>query len=179
MHMDERLRSGGGPNGVEMDVGAGGFIKQTIEKDRHNPTIWQSSATAIFHIQFLNPNFEKYTGVPPPETPVMAMAYKKHGFPYYDIYDEVSMGISGDIEGSGSVTETGIDRPPTMMRVKAVAQVYEMLHNPFVLLNHFSERIGFRTLRDTEREMRERFGDIAIQRAIDCGSICGSATCAS
>jgi hypothetical protein len=105
VHLVLRLRGGGDPT-VEMGIAAGGLIKQTIKKDRNDPTIWETDKGTIFNIQILNSAaFTAVTGEAPPKTPISAETYAAHGYPYYDIYDEKTSGIEGDFSGVQSVAE--------------------------------------------------------------------------
>jgi hypothetical protein len=160
VHLVLRLRGGGDPT-VEMGIAAGGLIKQTIKKDRNDPTIWETDKGTIFNIQILNSAaFTAFTGEAPPKTPISAETYAAHGYPYYDIYDEKTSGIEGDFSGVQSVAEKDLQGVPTLEKAKAVAEVIEDTSNPVVLLDQTGGHTGFRPVKIMEEELIEKFGKL-------------------
>jgi ubiquitin len=137
INMVLRLRGGGGgPPEIEMGIGVGGLIKQTIHKDYNDAEKWDSDNGTIFNVQVLNSAvFKSVTGEDPPETPINAKTYAEYGFPYYAIYDEKPSGIKGDFSGVKSVAEKDLEGVPSLEKAKAVAEVIEDTNNPVVLLD--------------------------------------------
>jgi hypothetical protein len=110
LHLVLRVRGGGGgemryvPAGMEMGVAAGGLIEQTIIQDQ-GKLEWDTTQTKVFNVQILNSHhFQAVTGIPPPESCVTVETYKRHGYPFYHIYDEPST-IAGNFDGIKSVGE--------------------------------------------------------------------------
>lgn len=162
-HLMIRLRGGGSSSAYQMGVAAGGLIKQTIVKDRHDPSTWDVDRSTTFNIQILNSSaFEKVTGKAPPTTPVTAQAYAAHGFPYFDIFDEKPSGIKGDFHGVKSVNEKDMEGKATWEKVNAVAEVVGSTKNPVVLLGEDGKRAEFRPVRMMEKEVREMFGGMSV-----------------
>lgn len=163
LHLVFRLSGGGGAPPLEMGIAAGGLINQTIIKDDLDPVIWEPQSGTIFNVQILNSAcFEEFTGRTPPETPISAQIYAKYGSPYYAIYDEKPSGIEGSFEGVKSVNEIDKEDQGVKRKFDAVAEVEETTHNPVVLLDHEGNKIGFRTVKDMERAVRERFAEMKI-----------------
>lgn len=155
-----RLR-GGGDAGAEMGIAAGGLIKQTIVKDKNDPTMWETDNSTIFNVQILNSTaFEAVTGRAPPKTPVTAKTYAEHGYSYYDIYDEKPSGIKGDFSGVQSVAEKDLQGVPTLEKAKAVAEVIEDMNNLVVLLDKTGGHTGFRPVKVMEEELVKKFGKL-------------------
>lgn len=161
LHLVSRLR-GGGPGkltNAELGIAIGGLIKQTIHEDRYSPESWDSDSGTIFNVQVLNSAvFKSITGVDSPETPITAKTYAKHGFPYYDIYNEAPSGIKGDFSGVKSVAEKDLEGTPTLEKAKAVAEVIEDTDDPVVLLDEKGKFSGFRPVSVMKEELIEKFG---------------------
>ena len=88
----------------EMSIAAGGKISQVIHADQ-NGDEWLSDRTTVFNVQVLNSKaYKAVTGQRPPFKPLSARTYKKHGFPFFAVYEEPS-GISGDFDTVNSVAE--------------------------------------------------------------------------
>lgn len=164
IHLVLRLcGGGGGAKGHEMGIAPGGLIKQTVVKDRHDPAIWETDCTTSFNVQILYPTlFKQLTGLDPPATPVTAKTYAQYGLPYYDICDEEPSGIAGNFDGIKSVNELDLTGEPSIEKVQAVADVIDNTNNPVVLLDHAGHNIGFRSVKDMEKEVRERFGNVGV-----------------
>ena len=157
-----RLR-GGGWMPPDMGIAAGGLIRQTILKDVHNPMIWEPECGTIFNVQIVNSaDFREITGVDPSKTTVTAESYAECGFPYFAIFDEKPSGIKGDFDGLKSVNEMDIDGAPSMEKANAVAEVVKSTNNPVVLLDEKGHQIGFRTVSDMEKAVRERLSAMMI-----------------
>ena len=85
------------PGGLEMGLGAGGSMKQAIYPDRHGVDTWDQDNHARVFVHLCNSQlWREITGEAPPATPVSAETYTRHGYPWFDIYDE----YKGDIQPS-------------------------------------------------------------------------------
>ncbi|KAG8886320.1 hypothetical protein FRB98_001305 [Tulasnella sp. 332] len=83
-----RLR-GGGSNVKMLGLGAGGKIEQKINKDTHDPRIWNLKHSTLVNIQILNSlHFERVTGYRPPPTPITPEMYREQGVPWFKLYDD-------------------------------------------------------------------------------------------
>jgi hypothetical protein len=160
IHIVLPLREGG-PGNTEMGIAAGGLIKQTIVKDKNDPTIWDTNNGTVFNGQILNSTaFEAITGKAPPITPVTAKTYADNGYPYYDIYDEKPSGIKGDFSGVQSVAEKDLQGVSTLEKAKAIAKVIEKTNNSVVLLDKTGGHTGFRPVKVIEEELIKKFGKL-------------------
>jgi hypothetical protein len=75
----------------EMSLGAGGFIKQVIHRDEWSYDYWDRDKTILFNLQLLDATFFKHIlGIDPPETPITAITYAEHGYPFYKLYEQPS-----------------------------------------------------------------------------------------
>ena len=82
----------------QLTLGAGGTIKQVINTEDGNAKSWDADKTILFNLQLLDATFFKQIlGIDPPETPVKAATYAKHGYPFFKFYEQPS-GIYGDFE---------------------------------------------------------------------------------
>ena len=108
MHLVRAVRGGGGGESdskhlkrrakteTEMNLAAGGEIKQYIQTDPHSPDVWNTEKTTVFNVQIVNAAaYQSVTGMPPPPCPVDEATYKAQGLPFFDIPEETSS-ISGD-----------------------------------------------------------------------------------
>jgi hypothetical protein len=124
-------------NYCEMALGAGGLIKQSILRDPHNSTAWDSDNTIMFNIQLLSADvFQHVTGIEPPPSPITANLYAASGLPFFEIQDEEESGVEGsfsDITSVGQLDEEngygGLERE---------------LAFPTVELDKTGQQIGFR-----------------------------------
>jgi hypothetical protein len=83
--------------GMEMGLGAGGAMKQDIYPDPHGIDTWDQDNHARVFVHLCNSQlWREITGEAPPESPVSAETYTRHGYPWFDIYDE----DKGDIRAS-------------------------------------------------------------------------------
>ncbi|KAF2118753.1 integral membrane protein [Lophiotrema nucula] len=121
LHIVLRLRGGGGPV-HQMNVAAGGKIKQVIEPD-NDPSRWEGSKTVIFNVQILNSAlYHTVTGSFPPAMPLTAKTYKQYGLPFFKLYEEPS-GISGDFSLVKSVAQIdGVKNEEVKPKVKAISK---------------------------------------------------------
>jgi hypothetical protein len=75
--------------GMEMGLGAGGVMKQKIYPDPHGIDVWDQDNRGRVFIHIVNSmQFLEITGAEPPPTPIDGATYTKHGFPWFDLYDE-------------------------------------------------------------------------------------------
>lgn len=159
LHLVLRLRGGCQEGQSEIGLAAGGLVHQTIVKDSNDPYIWEPDSGTILNVQILNSlHFREVTGMEPPASPITASTYAQHGFPYYQIYDEKLSGIKGNFEAVKSVNELDTTVKPSTERNKVVAEVSKTTYNPVVLLDSKGNRIGFRTVSEMEKAVREEFG---------------------
>lgn len=67
----------------------GGSIHQAIRRDHFNISQYDKENTVMFNVQFIGPKtFHQVTGMPPPQSPVSAETYAKHGYPFFEMYNE-------------------------------------------------------------------------------------------
>jgi len=72
-----------------MGLAAGGRMKQKIYPDRHGVETWDPENTGRLFVHLVNSQqWREITGEEPPPTPVTAKAYARHGYPWFDLYDE-------------------------------------------------------------------------------------------
>ncbi|KAF2188394.1 hypothetical protein K469DRAFT_661153 [Zopfia rhizophila CBS 207.26] len=87
-----------------LGVGAGGNIEQHIERDTHDPRIWDVANSKMLNIQIVDATtFRTVTGLSPPETPLSAQTYQDMGLPFFKLWrDELAAdGVAGQW---GSIT---------------------------------------------------------------------------
>ena len=91
----------------EMSIGAGGFIKQSILRDPHASTAWDSDNTVMFNIQLLSADvFQHVTGMEQTPSPVTAEVYAASGLLFFEIQDEEKSGVEGlfsDVKSVGQL----------------------------------------------------------------------------
>lgn len=98
---------------AEMGVGAGGKMKQEIFKDPHGMDVWQRSQKARCFVHLANSMaWEAITGKKPPATPVTADVYTRHGYPWFDYYDESQTALEGTekLAGLKSIMRLGFQK---------------------------------------------------------------------
>lgn len=72
-----------------MGLGAGGVMRQKIYPDPYGIDTWdQDSANRVVVHLVNSEHFREITGTDPPATPIDAEVYTKHGFPWFELYDE-------------------------------------------------------------------------------------------
>ncbi|KAM0285354.1 hypothetical protein ACHAQH_001543 [Verticillium albo-atrum] len=105
----------------EMGIAAGGLITQTINPDGYPADSWDTSASIMLNLQILDAaSYCAVTGLPAPSTPVNGEEYARHGYPYFEIWDEEKTGVKGDFAEVKSVAQIekeralaeGKDAPP-------------------------------------------------------------------
>ena len=106
MHLVTRERGGGGgPPKHEMNIAAGGNIKQVIHRDKVDSTRWQPERTTTVNVQILNSMaYRNVTGKSPPTEPISAETYEAHNLPFFQVYEEAS-GIHGNFDKVKSMAE--------------------------------------------------------------------------
>jgi hypothetical protein len=96
---------------ASMGLGAGGKMEQKIYPDPHGIDTWSRSDTLRVFVHIVNTElWREITGERPPQTPVTAKEYARHGFPWFSLYDESAPALSG--------TET-------LRRVKTIREIDE------------------------------------------------------
>jgi hypothetical protein len=101
----------------EMGLGAGGFMKQDIYKDKYNFDSWATESQRIF-VHLLNSlEYLKVTKKSPPNKPLSPKEYQFHGYPWYDYY-------SDDIAIKGATNLSKIDSIAEL-EVKTNHKIYE------------------------------------------------------
>jgi hypothetical protein len=99
------------PTAGQMGLAAGGRMEQKVYPDPYGIDAWDEDATARIFVHIVNSElWREITGERPPETPVTAKEYRKHGLPWFALYDE------------GMPT---LDGQSTLKRVKSVAAMDE------------------------------------------------------
>ena len=84
------------PAGGAMGLGAGGRMEQKIYPDPHGIDTWDRSGTSRVFVHIVNTElWREITGERPPETPVTAKEYARHGLPWFSLYDESAPAHSG------------------------------------------------------------------------------------
>ena len=82
--------------GGAMGLGAGGRMEQKIYPDPHGIDTWSRSETSRVFVHIVNTElWREITGERPPETPVTAKEYARHGLPWFSLYDESAPAHSG------------------------------------------------------------------------------------
>lgn len=70
-----------------MGLGAGGRMKQEIYQDEHDPDVWDTEQTSRCFVHLCNSLvWREITGKNPPQPPVTAKEYERHGLPWFDFY---------------------------------------------------------------------------------------------
>jgi hypothetical protein len=89
----------------EMGIARGGGIKQVVREDFHPAGIWDTDRSIMFSVHILDSSsFSHVTGLAAPPTPVSAVTYASHGYPFFELYEEPS-GIVGQFDDVMSVAE--------------------------------------------------------------------------
>jgi hypothetical protein len=89
-----------------LSIGIGGSIKQNINKDSNDPSIWDTANAKLLNIQIINSvAFELITGMMTPKTPVSYQTYINARLPFYDLYQEKPTDISGSFGRVKTISE--------------------------------------------------------------------------
>jgi hypothetical protein len=84
------------PHPQEMGLGAGGVMTQKVYADPYGLAVWDQRNYGQVWVHIVNSwSFQELTGEPPPPTPIDAQVYTQHGLPWFALYDEKKMEITG------------------------------------------------------------------------------------
>ncbi|KAH7411940.1 integral membrane protein [Phaeosphaeria sp. MPI-PUGE-AT-0046c] len=149
IHFVLRLRGGGEPV-REMSIAVGGKIHQVIREDHHEADGKHSRIT-VFNVQILNSAaYQAVTGNSPPTEPMTVETYKKHGFPFFKLYEE-SSGISGNFGMVKSVSDLD-QREEDTVKPRTVPINYPPAPVPVGIINPDGPLRPFRTAQDLAEE---------------------------
>lgn len=77
------------PPGAAMGMGAGGRMRQSIYPDREGIDTWDPDNQGRVFVHLVDSmRWREITGEEPPPTPVTTETYRRHGLPWFDLYDE-------------------------------------------------------------------------------------------
>lgn len=134
----------------QMAIAPGGFIHQTIVKDPVEAEDWDKENTIMFNLQLLNASvFEQLFGIKALTTPLTPELYKRHGYPFFKLYEEKS-GIKGDFEVVKSVGDLDQDKG-----VKSNHEGDEIMQFPVVELNRVVKKSPFLPVSDLEAAVKK------------------------
>lgn len=72
---------------VSMGLGAGGKMRQVIERDRHGRDTWDPKRSQTVHVHIVNSqSFTTITGAAPPPSPISVEDYNRAGLPWFELY---------------------------------------------------------------------------------------------
>jgi hypothetical protein len=86
------------PRPTTLGIGAGGNIRQHIERDTYDPRIWDLASSKILNVQIIDSRtFRLVTGFDPPETPITAQMYKDMGLSFFKLWHDEAKehGVAG------------------------------------------------------------------------------------
>jgi hypothetical protein len=100
-----------------MGLGAGGKIKQKVNADKYGQDFWDLNCFGRVFVHIVDSlTYKEITGENPPITQVDAQAYKQHGYPWFDLYEEhiTAVAPSDTLQNVKSVSEMDKDKrlPP-------------------------------------------------------------------
>ena len=82
--------------GAEMGLAAGGKMAQKIYEDTYGIDSWDTENAQRIFVHIVNSQmWTEITGEPPPPTPVSAQTYTRHGYPWFNLYDEGKAAVQG------------------------------------------------------------------------------------
>jgi hypothetical protein len=96
-----------------MGLGAGGTMRQRIYPDAYGIETWDFARQADIHVHIVAADqFRAITGREPPPSPIDAATYTRHGFPWFELYDEERGAVagSGDLAGVTSVRQLDVEK---------------------------------------------------------------------
>jgi hypothetical protein len=96
-----------------MGVAAGGRITQKVYTDEYGRETWDATNYGRVYVHLVNSMmYREITGMEPPATPITARDYARHGYPWFELYDEHLQDVSwsGDLAGVHSVKEVDTDK---------------------------------------------------------------------
>ena len=71
-------------------------MKQEIYEDRNDPEVWDLNDTSRCFVHLCNALvWREITGTNPPQPPVTAKEYKRHGLPWFDFYRDDAPALEG------------------------------------------------------------------------------------
>ncbi|KAG9195371.1 hypothetical protein G6011_00492 [Alternaria panax] len=124
IHMVLRLRGAGPVPTPEMNIAAGGLIKQVIHRDMHQPN-WDTTKTTVFNVQILNSMLHQAVTGAKPLVPPIHEIYTYHGLPYYKMYEEAS-GTHGDFDSVKSIEQiTGKAASKATIKAPRIVEIEE------------------------------------------------------
>jgi hypothetical protein len=131
----------------EISLGAGGLITQSILRDPHPSTAWDTENTAMFNIQLLNATlFHRVTGMHPPPSPVSAETYAAAGLPFFELPYKVPSGIEGNFEDIKTISQLDLQ--------KGRKGVEKELEFPIIHLDKSGQRVPFRAVDEIEKQLK-------------------------
>lgn len=151
IYLIPRFRGGGCPPPRQMTMAAGGKINQRIVRDKFDQN-WEHDRTTVFNVQILNSAvYQAVTGTAPPENPISVRMYRRHGFPFFQMYEEPS-GISGDFSMVKSVAHINGDKEDVV--TSRVVEIEDTAKKQPVglILNPDGPLREFRTVADLAKE---------------------------
>ncbi len=87
MVLADACASPASPAAASMGLGAGGKMRQVIERDRHGRDTWDPKRARTVHVQIVNSEcFREITGEAPPPSPISAEDYNRAGLPWFELY---------------------------------------------------------------------------------------------
>lgn len=97
----------------DMNLAAGGKMKQTIEKDPHGLDVWDVENSSRAFVRLTNSTlWRTITGTEPPSIPITAKEYSNAGLPWFDYYtDGPTLKATEELKGIKSVKEMGGELP--------------------------------------------------------------------
>lgn len=110
LHYIMKLRGGGSASSIppppkKMAMGAGGSISQNVERDVEDPAIWNYSRAKLINIQIINSvDFENFTGLVAPPSPIDFKTYTELKIPFFHYYTEDMEAVSGNFSDISSVS---------------------------------------------------------------------------
>lgn len=100
--------------GAAMGMGAGGRMRQSIYPDPYGIDTWEPDDQGRVFVHLVDSlRWREITGEEPPATPVTTETYRRHGLPWFDLYDEAK----GDVAA-----------PETLRKVRSVFTIDEEEH---------------------------------------------------
>lgn len=126
---------------AEMGLAAGGRMKQEIYDDPHGKDCWQLSSRGRCFVHLANSMaWETITEEKPPATPVTAELYTRHGYPWFEYFDEkqTALKVSEKLAGLKSVMQLGFQKGLNILPENTSVEV-ERVH---VINSSDSVRVG-------------------------------------
>jgi hypothetical protein len=97
--------------GAEMSLAAGGSMRQKLYPDTHGIEVWDQENSSKMFVHIVNSQmYEQITGEKPPATLIDAQTYAKHGYPWFDLWDEEMADIQAPSNLAGVLTVSQLDK---------------------------------------------------------------------